>query len=225
MHWLVLVCSCKESLLGDIQVIIFGHDYKDLRLIEHLKNDSKIKDHWLDPVVRMTSPNQNDRPDDSDINLLVIHNISLPPAEFGGDYVRQLFCNELDCSSHTYFEQLEELKVSAHLFIDRLGHVTQFVSFDKRAWHAGVSCFQQRENCNDYSIGLELEGVDDQAYTEQQYIRLIIITDLLMDTYPHITADRIVGHSTIAPMRKTDPGPAFDWRRYRWGLAKVRSAQ
>ena len=130
-----------------------------------------INQHWLDPVVRAVSPNHNDRPDSADISLLVIHNISLPPAEFGGDYVRQLFCNELDCSLHPYFEQLQELRVSAHLFIDRSGRVTQFVPFDKRAWHAGESSFQQRENYKDYRICIELEGVDDQAYTKKEYIQ------------------------------------------------------
>ncbi len=190
-------------------------------MTEHPPKYCKIDKHWLDPVVKAISPNHNDRPDIADISLLVIHNISLPPAEFGGDYVRQLFCNELDCSSHPYFEKLEDLRVSAHLFIDRSGHVTQFVPFDKRAWHAGVSCFDQRENCNDYSIGIELEGVDDRAYTEEQYIQLIAVTETLMAAYPEITADRIVGHSTIAPLRKSDPGPAFDWEHYRCSLENL----
>lgn len=182
-----------------------------------------IDKHWLDPVVRAISPNHNDRPDNFDISLLVIHNISLPPAEFGGDYVRQLFCNELDCTSHAYFEQLEELRVSAHLFIDRTGHVTQFVPFDKRAWHAGQSCFERHENCNDFSIGIELEGVDDQNYTEEQYHQLIAVSSVLMEAYPQITLDRIVGHSAIAPGRKTDPGPSFDWEYYRRNLDMVGS--
>lgn len=190
-------------------------------MTEQLTAHRKIEDHWLDLAVRSLSPNYNDRPDAADISLLVIHNISLPPAVFGGDYVAQFFCNELDCSLHPYFEQLETLQVSAHLFIDRKACITQFVPFDKAAWHAGESCYQGRDNCNDFSIGVELEGVDDQLYTEEQYTQLIAVTELLMATYPRITSDRIAGHSAIAPCRKTDPGPAFDWEYYRRSLGVV----
>jgi AmpD protein len=170
---------------------------------------------WLDPVESCPSPNCNNRPEPADISLLVIHNISLPPGEYGGSCIRDFFCNQLDCSAHSYFEQLREVEVSAHLLIERTGKVVQFVPFGQRAWHAGESVFAGRGNCNDFSIGIELEGTDDQPYTDSQYEGLASVTRLLMQAYPRITAQRIVGHSDIAPLRKTDPGPAFDWSRYR----------
>lgn len=161
------------------------------------------------------SPNADDRPDAADINLLVIHNISLPPGVYESGCVEALFTNTLDCSTHTYFEQLTGLRVSAHLLIERSGNCIQFVPFNRRAWHAGVSEYCGRPACNDYSIGIELEGTDDEAYTEAQYTELASITMQLMAEYPGLTRERIVGHSDIAPGRKTDPGAAFDWNRYR----------
>ena len=163
----------------------------------------------------MFSSNFNTRPGCDSPDLLVIHNISLPPGEFGGGHIEGFFCNELDSALHPYFAEICHLKVSAHLLIDRLGHLTQFVSFLDRAWHAGVSSFQGRENCNDFSIGIELEGTDELPYTEKQYQVLVAVTQVLMRQYPGITAERVVGHCHIAPDRKTDPGDAFDWDLYK----------
>ena len=161
----------------------------------------------------IASPNCNERPND-EISLLVIHNISLPPGQFDTQAVERFFCNELDCSEHPYYQEIEGLEVSAHLLIERTGRVVQFVPFDKRAWHAGQSSFEGREQCNDFSIGIELEGTDDQPFTNEQYAQLTQITQQLMSVYSLIRPDRIVGHSDIAPGRKTDPGPCFDWSRY-----------
>lgn len=157
------------------------------------------------------SPNFNDRPAETDINLLVIHGISLPPNEFGGDYVAQLFTNQLNPAEHPYFQEIAALRVSAHVFIRRTGEVIQFVPLNKRAWHAGESSFQGRNNCNDFSIGIELEGTDVLPYETVQYQQLIRLIKVIRQGYPAITLDRIVGHSDIAPGRKTDPGEAFDW--------------
>lgn len=160
------------------------------------------------------SPNYDERPPNSTINLLVIHNISLPPRQFGGPYIQALFQNSLDHNEHPFFQTLIDLRVSSHLLIRRGGEVVQFVPFNKRAWHAGKSKFQGQENCNDFSIGIELEGADDIPYTTHQYQQLAAITRTLQKAYPHITRDRIVGHSDVAPQRKTDPGPAFDWKGF-----------
>jgi AmpD protein len=161
----------------------------------------------------IASANCNERPSD-EISLLVIHNISLPPGQFDTQAVERFFCNELDCSEHPYYQEIEGLQVSAHLLIERTGRVVQFVPFNKRAWHAGLSSFEGREQCNDFSIGVELEGTDDQPFTDEQYLQLTKITQQLVSVYPSITPDRITGHSDIAPGRKTDPGPCFDWGRY-----------
>ncbi|MCZ6829756.1 MAG: 1,6-anhydro-N-acetylmuramyl-L-alanine amidase AmpD [Gammaproteobacteria bacterium] len=177
-------------------------------------NDA-IVEGWYLPARRRQSPNYDARPDPTDISLLVIHNISLPPGEYGGGYIEDFFCNELDCGCHPWFDRLRELKVSAHLLIDRQGRPCQFVPFHLRAWHAGESCFAERGDCNDFSIGVELEGSDNETYTEQQYASLVRLTRVLLRVYPAITPARISGHSDIAPQRKTDPGPAFDWRYYR----------
>ena len=151
--------------------------------------------------------------------LLVIHNISLPPGEFGGGFIEQFFQNNLDPGDHPYFKEIATLRVSAHLLIDRCGGLAQFVSFNDRAWHAGASTYCGREECNDFSIGLELEGADDIAYTESQYKSLAAVTRAIMQHYPHITTEKIAGHSDIAPGRKTDPGDSFDWQYYRRLLA------
>lgn len=172
-------------------------------------------DGWLEPARHLQSPNFNARPEQSaGVSLLVIHNISLPPGQFGGGYVEHFFLNTLDSSAHPYFKAIQSLQVSAHCFVSRDGRVTQFVSFAERAWHAGESSFQGQSNCNDYSIGIELEGLDDSPYTDQQYQALMVVSKLIIKHFPAITSDRIVGHSDIAPIRKTDPGPAFDWVRY-----------
>ena len=173
-----------------------------------------IKDGYLARAEPCPSPNANERPPGQPVNLLVIHNISLPPGEFGTGAVKAFFTNQLDSTTHPYFQTIAELKVSAHVFIARTGHLTQFVPFDCRAWHAGVSSFQGIANCNDYSIGIELEGCDNIAYTDAQYEALSTVTRQILARYPQITPDRIVGHSQIAPGRKTDPGDAFDWERF-----------
>ena len=173
------------------------------------------QNHWLPRARRLPSPNCDERPVVSDISLLVIHNISLPPDQFGGSWIDDLFLNRLDYSAHPYFEQLRELRVSAHCCIFRDGRLTQYVPFDQRAWHAGKSTFAGRERCNDFSIGIELEGCDTQPFTQAQYTRLVRVTRTLLKAYPKLTRSRIVGHSDIAPGRKTDPGPHFDWARYR----------
>lgn len=175
----------------------------------------KIAQGWLTTANRLSSPNTDTRPNPVDISLLVVHNISLPPEQFGGPYIGQLFCNCLNPDEHPYFADVAQLKVSSHLLIDRLGKIVQFVPFHQRAWHAGVSEFEGRENCNDFSIGIEMEGADHIAYTDRQYLVLAEVTKALCVEYPLITAQRIVGHSDIAPGRKTDPGPAFDWQRFR----------
>ncbi|MEC9083121.1 MAG: 1,6-anhydro-N-acetylmuramyl-L-alanine amidase AmpD [Pseudomonadota bacterium] len=160
------------------------------------------------------SPNFGPRPDGSSISLLVVHNISLPPEQFGGPHIENFFCNCLDTAAHPYFETIAELKVSAHALIRRDGSVIQFVSCLDRAWHAGRSSFQGKEECNDYSIGIELEGADDVPYTDDQYRALARLALLAMTAWPEITPGRIAGHSDIAPGRKTDPGPAFEWSRF-----------
>lgn len=175
-------------------------------------------DGWVEAAARADSPNFDVRPDVNDISLLVIHNISLPPGEFGTGCVRQFFCNQLDHAAHPFFREIEGVRVSAHFFIDRQGGLTQFVATTARAWHAGQSCFQGRSMCNDYSIGIELEGTDDRPYTDEQYQTLRALTRALMIRHPQIVPDRLTGHSDIAPGRKTDPGPAFDWARYKIGL-------
>lgn len=159
------------------------------------------------------SPYHDER-EQAEVSLLVIHNISLPAGEWGGSYVRELFLGKLDPTAHPTFSSLAGLKVSSHLFIDREGNITQFVPFTKRAWHAGASLFEDRECCNDFSIGIELEGSDNAPFTDAQYDALAQATRVIMATYPDITRERIVGHSDIAPSRKTDPGPFFDWDRY-----------
>ena len=169
---------------------------------------------WCRGVRHCPSPNFNSRPD-GEISLLVIHNISLPPGCFGTGKVQQFFQNSLPCEEHPFFLEIQNLQVSAHFLIERDGAVTQFVSCLDRAWHAGISCFGERQGCNDFSVGIELEGTDDTAFTETQYDALIRLSRLLQQAYPAITPERVCGHSDIAPGRKTDPGPAFDWQRLR----------
>jgi N-acetyl-anhydromuramoyl-L-alanine amidase len=170
---------------------------------------------WLRSVRIVPSPNFDPRPPEATIDLLVIHGISLPPDEFGGGYIDQLFTNSLDPDQHPYFRDIVHLRVSAHAFIDRTGAITQYVAFHDRAWHAGASSFCGLSCCNDFSIGIELEGCDDRAYEDAQYQALSRLTALLMRHWPGILPDRVVGHSDIAPGRKTDPGPAFDWERFK----------
>lgn len=163
--------------------------------------------------MHLHSPNFDARPDPNDISLIVVHCISLPPGEFGGDFIDRLFCNRLDPKDHAYFEGIYRLKVSAHLLIKRDGGITQYVGFDQRAWHAGGSEYKGRSRCNDFSIGIELEGTDSGRYEEEQYRALSKVIELLMQHYPALSRERIAGHSDIAPGRKNDPGPGFDWQR------------
>lgn len=174
-----------------------------------------LKNGWLNAQKQVVSPHFNPRPDIHDISLLVIHYISLPPEEFGGDFIDHFFSGTLDPSHHPYFEEIKDLRVSAHCLINRHGDITQYVSFDDMAWHAGLSCFNGREKCNEFSIGIELEGSNQQPFTEAQYRTLAALTNTLMQHYPQITPDRIVGHSDISPGRKIDPGQYFDWAYYR----------
>ncbi|OCG42324.1 hypothetical protein A9G25_02685 [Gilliamella sp. Bif1-4] len=171
----------------------------------------KIVNGWLQGIKQVVSPFYNERPINKPISLLVIHNISLPPNEYGGPYVEQLFTGRLDPNQHPYFASIHQLEVSSHLFIRRDGEIIQFVPFDKRAWHAGKSTFAGQENCNDFSIGIEMEGCDSDNFTEQQYQQLVNVTLLLQQTY---AIKDIAGHTDIAPDRKTDPGPCFDWLHY-----------
>jgi AmpD protein len=157
------------------------------------------------------SPNCDARPDAADIELIVVHGISLPPGEFGGDAVDRLFTNTLDPAAHPFYAGITGLRVSAHLFIRRSGALVQYVPFHARAWHAGPSAWCGRERCNDFSIGIELEGTDDQPYEAVQYERLAGVVSALATAYPRLDRTRLAGHADIAPGRKTDPGPAFDW--------------
>jgi len=174
---------------------------------------------WLVDARRVLSPNYDDRPADSEISLIVIHGISLPPGEYGGCWIDDLFTNRLDPRAHPYFATLEGLRVSSHVLIRRDGELVQYVPFSRRAWHAGQSSYQGRGGCNDYALGIELEGEDETPYTDVQYRRLVELIILLRQHFPAIRPEAVVGHSEIAPGRKTDPGPAFDWRYLRRLLA------
>jgi AmpD protein len=174
---------------------------------------------WCQGIRHCPSPNRNERPQ-AEVSLLVLHNISLPPGQFGTGKVQEFFRNDLRADEHPYFASIAEMRVSAHFLIERTGQITQFVSCHDRAWHAGVSCFEGRENCNDFSLGIELEGTDDQPFSDAQYASLIALTHQLLAAYPEITLARIRGHSDIAPGRKTDPGPRFEWERLRTALGK-----
>jgi AmpD protein len=174
-------------------------------------------DGWCNGVDWQPSPNCDARPEGEAINLLLIHNISLPPDQFGGPYIADLFGNRLDYDAHPYFDHLRPLRVSAHFLIGRDGAATQFVSTDARAWHAGVSAFEGRERCNDFSIGIEMEGSDFQPFEDAQYTSLAKLTNALLVRYP---LTDLIGHEHVAPGRKTDPGPYFDWIRYRESLCR-----
>ncbi|MGA9854008.1 MAG: 1,6-anhydro-N-acetylmuramyl-L-alanine amidase AmpD [Gammaproteobacteria bacterium] len=194
--------------------------------MQHATNSKASKQPQVDCATglisgarQLTSPHCDARPPGIPIDLLVIHGISLPPGEFGGEWIEHLFLGSLPRDAHPYFATIQNLRVSAHLLIHREGELLQFVPFLRRAWHAGTSSHQGHESCNDFSIGIELEGCDEVPYTAAQYARLVVVTRAIMAAYPDITAARIVGHSDIAPGRKTDPGPAFDWAQFRAQLA------
>jgi AmpD protein len=174
----------------------------------------KIRNHRLQDIKFLESPNFNDRPFDEDISLLVIHSISLPPKTYNTDHIERFFLNKLDFTSHSFYKKIDGMKVSAHVLIKRNGEIIQFVPFDKRAWHAGVSSYNGKNDCNNFSIGIELEGSEDDIFEDIQYEQLSLITSLLITEYDLITKDNIKGHSDIAPERKTDPGVLFDWDRY-----------
>ena len=173
-----------------------------------------IEHHLLNEVTFLESPNFNERPKLDDIRLIIIHSICLPPKVYGEVYVEDFFLNKLSTSDHIYFEEIKDLKVSSHLYIKRNGELIQFVPFNKRAWHAGESSYKGVIDCNNYSIGIELEGMDDDFFTDKQYEILCKVTKEIIKNYPLINQDSIVGHSDVSPQRKTDPGDKFDWKRY-----------
>ncbi len=175
-------------------------------------------DGWVDGAARIESPNCDLRPDGCSVSLVVIHAISLPPRQFGSDDISRLFTNRLQAAAHPYFQQIADLRVSAHFLVRRDGSLVQFVSCLRRAWHAGVSEWKGRERCNDFSIGIELEGCDDLPFEDAQYSRLASLIGGLRKSYP---IEDIVGHSDVAPGRKTDPGPCFDWAKLQRRLSTV----
>jgi AmpD protein len=167
----------------------------------------------ISPARQCLSPNRDARPDGTTLGMVILHGISLPPGVFGGGEIEALFLNELDWGAHPYFAEIRGLTVSAHLLVRRDGELVQFVPFTERAWHAGESHFRGRSRCNDFSIGIELEGEDDTAYDEQQYQVLAAVLRALSQTYPDLSPREIAGHCDVSPGRKSDPGPAFDWLR------------
>lgn len=173
----------------------------------------KINKHWLTSALKVSSPNCDKREDEGDISLIVIHCISLPEGQFNTPYIEQLFTNQLNPESHSSFIEICELQVSSHIVINRDGFITQYVPFNKRAWHAGISEFKGRTKCNDFSIGIELEGTEHSPYTDIQYTQLATLIQCLMQSYPKLSQQNITGHSNIAPQRKTDPGKYFDWEK------------
>lgn len=175
----------------------------------------KIEQGCLTSQKQVPSPHFSQRPNQEDISLLVIHYISLPPEEFGGNFIDLFFQGKLDPTAHPYFEEIKDLRVSSHCLINREGEITQYVNFNDMAWHAGVSCFEGREKCNEYSIGIELEGSNNQPFTQAQYQSLANLTKAIQQSYPQITDERITGHCHIAPERKIDPGQYFDWAYYK----------
>lgn len=174
----------------------------------------EVENHIFKNVRFLQSPNYNDRPDKEKINLLIIHCISLPEGSYEGSNVEDFFLNKLSISDHNSFDEIKDLKVSSHLYIKRNGELVQFVPFNKRAWHAGESTYKGVSDCNNYSIGIELEGTDDYFYTDDQYDTLTEATKGVIKNYPLINKDSIVGHSDVSPGRKTDPGRKFDWGRF-----------
>jgi AmpD protein len=189
-----------------------SHQYREFGQAEFVTDE----EGWCRGAARIPSPNCDERPANSAVDLLVIHNISLPPGQFGGPYIADLFTNRLDCDLHPYFDQLRSLRVSAHFLIQRDGRLIQFVSTNQRAWHAGISSFSGRTHCNDFSIGIEIEGTDLEPFSDAQYRMLAALTAALCRQYPLAS---VMGHEHIAPIRKTDPGPYFDWARYRQDLS------
>ena len=178
-------------------------------------SSTSIQQGLLSAANFIASPNKNSRPNPSDIRLIIVHGISLPPEQFGEGWIDDFFLNRLDPNQHPYFQEICGLEVSSHLLIRRDGSVTQYVPFHERAWHAGLSSYKGQENCNDFSIGIELEGTDYIPYTDEQYVELACCCKALFEHYKTLSAESIVGHSDVAPGRKTDPGESFDWERFR----------
>jgi len=181
------------------------------------------KSGLLADAIQTPSSNFDERPDGTGISLIVVHNISLPPGEFGGPYISQLFTNQLDRHGHPYFADIYQMRVSSHLLVRRNGDIIQYVPFHKRAWHAGISTYEDRDNCNDFSIGIELEGTDETPYEPIQYEKLAKLIVELRQNYPDIDKNAITGHSDIAPGRKTDPGPAFNWGHLQKLITQLRT--
>jgi len=179
-----------------------------MRMISHKKKLQLNHKGFIKNTKQIPSPNYNARPKDTEINLIVIHNISLPPNQYGGNFIEQFFTNKLDSNKHPYFKEIKNVKVSSHFVIDRKGDLIQYVSCNYRAWHAGISEWNGKDNCNNYSIGIELEGSDHLEYDNAQYEKLNQLIDCLKSIY---NIKDIVGHCDIAPGRKTDPGPLFNW--------------
>ena len=173
-----------------------------------------IENHIFKDLKFLKSPNFNERPDDKEISLVIIHSISLPPKCYGNNYVEDFFLNKLCIDDHSYFKEIQNLKVSSHLYIKRDGELIQFVPFDKRAWHAGKSTYKGIDDCNNFSIGIELEGSDDDCYSDEQYKMLTMAVQKIIDHYPLIDKHSIAGHSDVSPLRKNDPGKKFDWERF-----------
>lgn len=196
-----------HSASNHVSATIYGENIEALRETGRLESA-----RWC------PSPNYGPRPEGATISLLVVHSISLPPGEFGGPYIEDFFTNNLNPALHPYFATIAEMRVSAHVLIRRDGSLVQFVSLLERAWHAGRSSFQGVEECNDFSIGVELEGADDIPYSPEQYRALAKLSVVICSAWPVITNDRITGHCDIAPGRKTDPGPAFDWHCFQASL-------
>ena len=180
-----------------------------------------VRTGLIEPATRCTSPNSDARPEGCAPEMIVLHGISLPPGEFGGPEIEQLFSNRLDWDAHPYFGEIRGLEVSSHLLIRRDGELLQFVPFTDRAWHAGESSFRGRRRCNDFAIGIELEGEDETPYTDVQYESLERVVAAVLCAYPAISAREIAGHCDVSPGRKSDPGPAFDWLRLYDGLAQL----
>jgi AmpD protein len=179
------------------------------------KDSHTIQQGLLTGARQVPSPNKDERPSDCSARLIIVHGISLPPNQFDNTYIEDFFTNKLDIDMHPYFKEVAGLEVSSHLLIKRDGEIVQFVPFHERAWHAGVSCFDGADNCNDFSIGIELEGADHIPYTQLQYQQLTASCKALMAAYPSLSCDAIVGHCDVSSGRKTDPGESFDWPHFR----------
>ena len=173
-----------------------------------------ISNHLLDNIKLVKSPNYSDRTNESDIRLIVIHCISLPPKNYDNSYIEDFFCNKLNTNDHKYFKEIKNLKVSSHVLIKRSGEIIQFVPFNKKAWHAGSSIYRDEENCNEFSVGIELEGYHTEKYTNNQYESFVEVSKALINNYKDLDKNNIVGHSDISPERKKDPGKYFEWNYY-----------